>query len=248
MRPSCLRTGILWGVFCIGPGPRRFALAARGLSKSNSSFLAPGSINVEASNASWGRTQAGKGIDAPGGGSSCPKDHCQAFWRFRAGARICGGGPRGRMRHRDADFFTFIKRAEKPQRYVLAAIYVAVHKANGLIERAGYGEASLRPKVPYEKAAEMAKAAGQAPVVRTTYTCKPITMSASEPLPGEVRTPPHPGGGTTKDDDMVGRHDGRAAGLLQGARRGHGAVIHRTKTRSISPRRTTRRSSGTSRS
>ena len=61
----------------------------------------------------------------------------------------------------DYDHFDFVEFAQSSARYPLTRVSVNLRRSNGFVQRCNWSAFRLRPKVPYEKVAEMAKAAGR---------------------------------------------------------------------------------------
>ena len=61
----------------------------------------------------------------------------------------------------DYDYFDFVEFAQFSARYPLTRVRIHLRRSNGFIQRCEWRPLRLRPTVPYEKVAEMAKAAGR---------------------------------------------------------------------------------------
>ena len=117
----------------------------------------------------------------------------------------------GEAQH-DWDGFRFVEFAQSSGNPALAGVYFHVRRSNGFVERCELNEVRLRPKVPYEKVAELAKAAGRTGrrTVRTDdIVLKMHYRGGLGTLTWDYRTPPPPGGGMPLDetwwDAMTGK-------------------------------------------
>jgi hypothetical protein len=107
----------------------------------------------------------------------------------------------------DYDHFEFVEFAKSSARIALTRVSVNVRRSNGFVQRCNWSAFRLRPKIPYEKVVEMAKAAGRARGRTDDISLYMSYNGGVGTLVWEFVTPPEPGGATTDDtwwDAMTG--------------------------------------------
>jgi HEAT repeat protein len=104
----------------------------------------------------------------------------------------------------DFDFVTLVEHAHAPRPYPTGRFDISIGRANGLITMCNYWSvADRQPKVPYEKVAEMAKAAGRKYERGDDIVLREIIHRAGVGiLTWDFRTPPPPGGSEPFDDTV----------------------------------------------
>ena len=98
------------------------------------------------------------------------------------------------------DYFIFEEFANPPGRYALAHACIDIRRSDGFVQRCEWSAERLRPKISYEKAAEMAKAAGRKGNRDDDIRLAPYYNGGKETLLWAFCTPPPPGGGMPQDD------------------------------------------------
>ena len=106
----------------------------------------------------------------------------------------------------DFDAFDFDEFTQWPARYRLTRVTIQVRRSDGFIQRCNWKTVRLQPKFPYEKVAEMAKAAGKTLHVNGFIALRMSYNGGIGTLVWELCPPPEAGLGSvdTRWDAMTG--------------------------------------------